>query len=195
MVNTIIIDFGGVLGTDADTIFIVTLSKHGISQKAAMEIWDKHWPKMGVGDEHVESIWKTVKKRTTSDIKKVIADYNGMVHVNNLMIELCKKIKKKGYKMGVLANETFDWMNIKREKGKLNEVFDAVFSSADLKSLKPLKNSYMKILKSLKARPEEALFIDDRKRNVEAANALGMKGLVFRDIVQLKKDLSKVNII
>jgi len=189
MVNTIIIDFGGVLGTDADTIFIVALSRHGISKKTAERIWDKHWHRMGIGKECVSSIWKTVKKMTSSDIKKVIADYNNMVNVNRDMIKLCKKMKRKGYKMGVLANETFDWMDIKREKGKLEEVFDVVFSSADLQSLKPDKKAYLKIMKELDAKPEETLFIDDKKRNIEAAKALGMKGLVFSSIVQLEKDL------
>jgi len=195
MINTIIIDFGGVLGTNSDLIFIVALSKNGISKDTALEIWEKHWPKMRVGDEHVEAIWKTVEKYTTSNIKKITDDYNELIGVSHDMLNLCKDMKKRGYKMGVLANETFEWMDIKREKGKLNEIFDVVYSSADLKFLKPLKESYLKTLESLNAKPGETLFIDNKEKNTKAAEKLGIKSLVFKNITQLKKDLTEIKVI
>ncbi len=195
MIKNIIIDFGGVIGTDADTIFTVVLSKHGIPKESALEIWNKHWDAMANGSEHVESVWKTVKEYTTSDINNVIGDYHGLIDVNQNMLDLCSEMKKKGYKMGVLANETIEWMNIKREKGKLNDIFDVVYSSADIKFPKPQNEAYLKTLESLNAKPEETLFIDDHERNIKAAEALGMQGLVFKNIVQLKNDLSEINVI
>jgi FMN phosphatase YigB (HAD superfamily) len=195
MKKNIIIDFGGVLGTDSDTIFIVTLSKHGIPKESALEIWKKHWPAMGNGSEHVEAVWKTVKEYTTSDINDVISDYNDLISVNHDMLKICSDLKKKGHKMGILANETLEWMDIKREKGKLNDIFDVVYSSADVKFPKPQKEAYLKTLKSLNAKPNETLFIDDKERNTKAAEALGMQSLVFKNIIQLKKDLSEISVI
>lgn len=194
MINTIIIDFGGVLGTDSDTIFFVTLSKHGIPKESALQIWNKHWPAMGEGSEHVESAWRTVAEHTTSNIHDVINDYNDLIFVNHDMLKICSDLKKKGYKMAILANETLEWMDIKREKGKLNEIFDVVYSSADVKFLKPLNESYLKTLESLNAKPEETLFIDDKERNTKAAEALGMKGLIFQNIIQFKNALSDLEV-
>jgi len=39
--------------------------------------------------------------------------------------------------------------------------------------------------------PEEAVFVDDQKKNVEAAEALGMHGIVFQDADRLKTQLDK----
>lgn len=195
MINTIIFDFGGVLGSDSDPIFYEALAKHGISKYKALEIWKKHWLKMKVDDERVDEIWKTTKEYTTSNIEDVTADYNNLISVDQEMINFCKILKRKGYKLGVLANETYDWMNIKRQKGNLDEIFDVVYSSADIKTPKPLSGSYLKTLMSLNAKPEETLFIDNTSRNIEAAEKLEMKSILFKDINQLKGELAEIKII
>lgn len=195
MINTIIFDFGGVLGTDSDPIFYEVLTKHGISKNKALEIWKKHWSKMKVDDERIDEIWKTTKKYTTSNIENISDDYNNLISVDQEMINLCKVLKQKGYKLGMLANETYDWMNIKRQKGNLDEIFDVVYSSADIKLPKPLSESYLKTLESLNAKPEETLFIDNMSRNTEAAEKLGIKSILFKNINQLKKELAEIKII
>jgi len=45
------------------------------------------------------------------------------------------------------------------------------------------------VLKQLGTRPEETIFIDDKTINVEAAEAVGMRGLVFTTPAQLRADL------
>ena len=40
----------------------------------------------------------------------------------------------------------------------------------------------------------EAVFIDDRKINVDAGNNLGIKSFLFTDAVTLKNDLSSLGI-
>jgi FMN phosphatase YigB (HAD superfamily) len=54
---------------------------------------------------------------------------------------------------------------------------------------KPDPAIYRYVLKELGVQPETTLFIDDRQVNVEAANAMGMKGLVFTTVEQLRIDL------
>ena len=44
---------------------------------------------------------------------------------------------------------------------------------------KPDPAIYRHVLKELGTQPEETLFIDDKPVNVEAALALGMKGILF----------------
>jgi len=195
MINTIIFDFGGVLGTNSNLIFYETLAKHGISKNKALEIWKKHWPKMKIDDERIDAIWKTIKEYTTSNIENISADYNSLISVDQEMISFCKVLKQKGYKLGMLANETYDWMNIKRQKGNLDKIFDVVYSSADIKSSKPSSESYLKTLKSLNAKPEETLFIDNLNSNIEAAEKLGIKSILFTNINQLKKELAEINVI
>ena len=73
----------------------------------------------------------------------------------------------------------FDWLSR----------FDVLVWSFQLKMAKPDPDIYRHVLKELGTRPEETLFLDDRPVNVEAANALGFKGLTFTNVDQLRTDL------
>ncbi len=195
MIKTIIFDFGGVLGTDADVIFTEVLEKHGVLHQDIENIWKQHWPKMKVDAEQTDAIWRTVDQDTSDDIQILKTECNGAVAVYAPMLALCQTIKKKGYTMGILANETRDWMDIKKTKGKLNDIFDLVYSSADIKCSKPTPESYTTILCDLHATPGETLFIDNTEKNIDAVKALGIHAIWFQDIEQLKKDLTTFNIL
>jgi putative hydrolase of the HAD superfamily len=45
------------------------------------------------------------------------------------------------------------------------------------------------VLGKLGTQPEETLFIDDREENVNAAIAMGMNGIVFTNVDQLRRQL------
>jgi putative hydrolase of the HAD superfamily len=67
--------------------------------------------------------------------------------------------------------------------------FDVLIWSYQLGIAKPDPRIYRYALEKLGTQPEETLFIDDRQVNVEAAIALGMKGVVFTTVDQLRSDL------
>lgn len=56
---------------------------------------------------------------------------------------------------------------------------DKIFVSYELGLLKPNKAIYQSVLEKLNAKPEEVIFIDDKRENVEAAKSLGINGIVF----------------
>jgi putative hydrolase of the HAD superfamily len=68
--------------------------------------------------------------------------------------------------------------------------FDALVWSYELGIAKPDPKIYLHALALLGTRPEESLFLDDKKVNVEAALALGMQSIEFTTIAQLRTDLS-----
>lgn len=54
------------------------------------------------------------------------------------------------------------------------------FLSYEMRTLKPEPEYYDKVLRGLAFSPEEVVFIDDRRENVEGANAAGMAGMLFQ---------------
>ncbi len=60
---------------------------------------------------------------------------------------------------------------------------------------KPEKEMYEIILKRLDVKPEEAIFIDDRKENTEKARKMGIKNVLFSDINQMIYELKKQGVI
>ncbi len=67
--------------------------------------------------------------------------------------------------------------------------FDVLIWSYQVRIAKPDPAIYRYALEKLGTQPEETLFIDDRPVNVEAANKIRMKGLVFTTVEKLREDL------
>lgn len=108
---------------------------------------------------------------------------------NDTMLAWQLAIKQRGILTAILSNMGDSVLaNMQREFDWLSR-FDVLVWSYQLKMAKPDPAIYRYVLKELGTGAEETLFIDDRLVNVEAANALGMKGIVFTDVDQLRRDL------
>jgi HAD superfamily hydrolase (TIGR01509 family) len=81
----------------------------------------------------------------------------------------------------VLANieREFDWL----------PRFDVLVWSYQHNMAKPDPAIYRLVLDQLETRPEEALFIDDKQANIDAAHALGIVSIQFSTIENLRRDL------
>jgi putative hydrolase of the HAD superfamily len=67
--------------------------------------------------------------------------------------------------------------------------FDVLVWSYQLRVAKPDPAIYIYASQRLGTAPADTLFLDDRPENVDAAIALGMKGLIFSTVAQLRLDL------
>jgi putative hydrolase of the HAD superfamily len=54
---------------------------------------------------------------------------------------------------------------------------------------KPEPAIYLHTLHELGVEPDEALFLDDRLVNIEAAQALGIHAILFSNVARLRADL------
>jgi putative hydrolase of the HAD superfamily len=78
--------------------------------------------------------------------------------------------------------------NIKREFRWIDD-FDVLVWSYQLHIAKPDPAIYRHTLEQLGTRPEETLFIDDKRVNIEAAQALNIKAVEFTTVDRLHRDL------
>jgi putative hydrolase of the HAD superfamily len=130
-----------------------------------------------------------------------IADKNGLIDELNLwdarmwttqnpaMLAWQLELKQRGIKTAILSNmgdnvlanmeRTFDWLSR----------FDVLVWSYQLRMAKPDPAIYLYTLRELGVEPEEALFIDDKQVNIDAARDLGMRGIVFSTVDRLRDDL------
>jgi 2-haloacid dehalogenase len=67
--------------------------------------------------------------------------------------------------------------------------FDGRVVSGIEKSRKPFPEFYKILLKRYAVKPEEAIFIDDNQRNINAAAAMGMPVIHYKSPEQLKEAL------
>ena len=98
-------------------------------------------------------------------------------------------LKQRGFRTAILSNMGDNVLaNMEREFDWL-ERFDVLVWSYQLGIAKPDPAIYRHVLKELGVEAGEALFLDDKLVNIEAARALGMVAIQFATVEKLREDL------
>jgi putative hydrolase of the HAD superfamily len=93
------------------------------------------------------------------------------------------------YKTALLSNAWPDAREYVMQQ-QFGDAFDALIISAEVGVMKPDPGIFQVGLEQLGIAAGEAVFVDDTKVNVEAARALGMHAVLFRDTAQLTRELA-----
>lgn len=101
---------------------------------------------------------------------------------------------KGNYPLAVLSNITEPHKEHVLKNYPLKELFDYLFFSCDVGMRKPEKEIFYFALDKMSLRPNEALFIDDYKGNVNAAKDIGINALLFNKTPELKSRLSEAGV-
>lgn len=100
--------------------------------------------------------------------------------------EIIRKLKEKGYKLGLLSVHTKEWIDHCVTKFDHNKLFHSTVYSFEVHVSKPDKRAYEIILQKLGSKPEECIFVDDSLKNILAAKELGM-GTIQYDLLRTLK--------
>lgn len=113
-------------------------------------------------------------------------------YIDERMVEEIKNFKNRGIKC---------YLGTKQEKYRteyiwnemeFKNIFDGIYSSADIGYKKPDKKFFEFIQNDLELKPEEIMFWDDEKDNVETAKGLGWQGYFydnFEDFINIANSL------
>lgn len=104
------------------------------------------------------------------------------------LVALIRSLHGK-YKTGVISNALDDVRQSIHHWGIAAD-FDHIVLSGELGVMKPDARIYHAALLGLGVAPEEAVFIDDLPKNVEGAQAVGMKAVRFQSTEQTRLDLA-----
>lgn len=111
-------------------------------------------------------------------------------------VEIFKQLKESGrYKLYALTNWSAELFPIALERYDFLHWFDGRVVSGEEKMRKPFPEFYQLILDRFQLNVHEALFIDDNTRNAKAAEAMGLKTIIFQSPAQLKEELVKLGIL
>jgi putative hydrolase of the HAD superfamily len=95
------------------------------------------------------------------------------------------------YRLFTLNNESRELHEYRVRTFRLREIFRAFFASCYLGQAKPDEEIYLQALGISGCSRREAIFIDDRAVNVEAAVALGLQAVHFRGLDALREALKQ----
>ena len=98
-------------------------------------------------------------------------------------------------KVVALTNWSAETFPIALKKFDFLQWFEGIVVSGEEMTRKPFPEIYHTTLNRFNLEAEESLFIDDNKRNIEAASALGIQCIHFISPDQLKQELQKLKLI
>jgi 2-haloacid dehalogenase len=99
------------------------------------------------------------------------------------------ELKAAGQRLFALSNwNSITFASVRHRFGEL-ALFEEIVLSGDYGCIKPDPELYHIALKRYGIAPGKLLFIDDSEANIEAGEALGIKGLLFENAEKLKSDL------
>ncbi len=194
MINTIIFDLSDVLIKGLEgTEFLLHKYQKNISIKHffVKPLADFFIAKISEDEYFAALIQKYNWTIPIPILKKAVRD--NFVEIEGTR-EIINRLKKRGYKLGLLSIHTKEWVEYCQEKYKYHHLFDALSYSYEDFVVKPDYDSFYKILKKLDSPASESIFIDDNIKNIVAAKELGFKTIHFINPNQLKEELLQNNI-
>lgn len=198
-INTVIFDFGGVL-IDWNPAYVYLKEFRGDAQKMTHfltticswewnENQDAGYPLQQATEERVAMF---------PEHERLIRMYYGrweemLGFEITETVELLQKLKENGnYKLIGLTNWSHETFPVAIDRFEFLSWFDGIVVSGTEKMKKPDPEIYQLTLQRYDIDPNKAVFIDDKKENIEAAVNEGVKGIHFTNAVTLESELKQI---
>lgn len=105
------------------------------------------------------------------------------------LVELAKQIKHRGLKLFILSNNFAERADYYKKNFNFLKIFDKVYYSWQTGFVKPDPDAFKNLLSENNLKPEECVYFDNSKENIEAANSLGIKVILFEGLDSIRKTL------
>ncbi len=196
--RAVIFDYGMVLTCPPDQQAHAELVRiTGMPAGRLDELYWEHRPAFDCGALTGREYWRSVTREAGVKLPEMAIDElvqwdaRMWMTIDPAMLAWQGELKQRGVRTAIVSNlgDTVHQAMV-REFGWL-EQFDVLVWSYELGMIKPDPAIYRYALEKLGTRPEETLFIDDKRPNVDAAIALGMKAVEFTTVEKLREELGQ----
>jgi putative hydrolase of the HAD superfamily len=205
-ITTVVSDYGGVLTTPLAGAFLQINARHDLEPEALGTAMVRAGEQVGKNllfelecgrIAEVEFLALLGAQLSTDlgreiDLSKFSEHYFAGLTPNRPFIDELTAVRAAGYRMGLLTNNVVEWGPRWRPMFPVEELFDDVVDSAFVGMRKPDPRIYELTCERLGVTPHECVFVDDFAHNCEAAEALGMTAVWFRDTDDAIAELRRV---
>lgn len=146
-----------------------------------------------------DQLWRKMSRRF--GWKVPIASLKAAVRQNFEPIpgtrEIIVDLRRRGacQSVSILSVHGKEWVADIESRFNMHALFDIRHYSCDTGVAKPDSTAFMKLCKEIGAHPNECIFIDDYRVNIEAAQALGFTTRHFSDAKKLRTELRMLGLI
>jgi putative hydrolase of the HAD superfamily len=198
-IRAVILDYGDVISLPADPEVIRWMANlFGLSETRFRHIYGSFRHEYDRGTYSAGEYWQHIAEaaeRQLSDdeiaeLRK--ADVAMWGRLNPDMLLWAERLRAAGYKTAILSNMHDDMVQHIRGNGEWARLFDCVTLSSEIGMAKPEPEIFEHCLKNLGVAADEAMFVDDREANIEAALRAGISGICAPTPEALKDILSAI---
>ena len=184
-IKAVIFDLGGVIlrteyqaprqhlaesfGMDYEDIDKIVFGSPSAARASVGEITEK---------EHWLNVMKMLKQ-PASEFERIREEFFAGDMIDHTLVEFIRSLRGK-YKTCLISN-AFDDLREYIVREKIDDAFDYMVISAEVKVAKPEARIYHLALEQLGVSPNEVVFVDDFIENIEACKKLGIHGVHFKD--------------
>jgi HAD superfamily hydrolase (TIGR01509 family) len=182
----------------------VSRAMSGLAQEVSLspeEIWsslekDPRWPDWQEGRISPRDWHLHVGKRLGGSLtfEQFTEIWNRALDPQPIQDNVFLEKLRASYRLGLLSNTDPIHVAYMESSFDFLRLFHARTYSCSVGASKPNPLIYREALRACRVSAEEAIFIDDVAAYTEAAQRLGMTGIVFQSPEQLRSDLNKIGI-
>ena len=127
-----------------------------------------------------------------AELHQAFDDMRDIVVIRDYAVPWVKELKAQGYGVWYLSNFSEKIERECREALAFLPYMDGGILSYQDRLIKPDRAIYETLLRRYGLQAEECVFIDDKAVNIEAGEALGIRGIVFDTREQVQKELAAI---
>jgi putative hydrolase of the HAD superfamily len=195
MIRGVIVDYGGVLSLEPTAEALARM--HALCELDAAvfaDAWLQHRHGYDLGELSAADYWEHVTGRRHEGelLERVVAaDVESWARTDPRMTAWLGALRDTGLRVGLLSNMPREhWLEFERRHAWL-ALCDHVTVSWEHGTVKPDPAIYLHALEGLGLEPGEAVFVDDRRDNVDAADEVGLHGVLFTGVAALREELAR----
>jgi putative hydrolase of the HAD superfamily len=185
-VRAVAFDFGGVLCFHPpEERFDPIAREFGLATPELLRLFWAHRIPYDAGKLDSSEYWRTIAKAAGAPFDEsrlpvlVRCEVELWNDYDERLLSWAAHLQARGFRTAILSNLPRPLGEELRATPGFLDPFDHVTFSYELGMVKPQAGIYRDTIDGLGVKPEEALFLDDRVDNVEAARAAGMHAEVF----------------
>lgn len=192
----LLFDADGVLTLPEEVFSVMYAKSRGLDPEVFEEFFRNDWRPIVTGQKDLRDsieqnpdLWQW--DGTTDELLQYWFETEDMR--NESLIELIGELKDRGYAC-YLATDQEKYRGAYMKNVMFAGLFEGYFISSDLRLTKSEPKFFEVVYEKLakqhaQLKPQEIMFFDDSQSKVDAANAIGMKGVLYTGIDTVKQSL------
>ena len=206
--NVVVFDLGGVVFNWQPTVLLRQVLPARAVDEASAQHWvreifqafdpDAIWSQFDLGHVTPDELAVRVARRTGLAVDEVAAVIDGLaphMRVKDDTVALIHELKAAGHRLVYLSNMPHGLSHWIEDDHPFADWFEDGIFSARVALIKPDPAIFRLTVERLGVRDPAPVFIDDAQRNIDAAHALGWRGVRFETAGQVRDELTRQGLV